>query len=696
MYTSKKLNYLALAAIILLLSLLMGCPTGDGGSGSSDAGTATGDTSGGGSGDTTSDDDDDGDNDSIDQDGDGYTIEDGDCDDTDATIHPDATDIPDDRIDQDCDGYDLAFFYGDSDGDGYGNPSDEVTANTQPDGYVTDSTDCDDNDASIYPGAAEIPDDGIDQSCNGFDLTTYYQDSDADTYGDAAVSLKADTAQPDGYVPDGTDCDDTDASINPGAFDTPSDGIDQDCDGFDNTDCTILVPGHYDKIQLAIENAVDGCLILVSDGTYVENINFLGKKVTLRSVNGAENTIIDGNANGSVVTFINNETNGSILDGFTITNGTGTSWDSLVALAAKSGNDSIIFEDHTASFEAFRTLFIDLNESIASSVSFASTSSSMLGGGIICYKSSPIIRNCIITNNLLTSSGGNGGGGIYADKPASLKIENCNISSNTISGPGGGGGIGINLAFMTEFDIDITDCQIKNNSVVGSGGGISSGISSSTGEPDPESKVTITGCEISGNTAKRGTQGGAGGGLSGSGRIIISDTIFSNNSSRLGGALAFRSVYSDTYQNATITNSVFNSNSADLIGGAIDAIGYVILVNCTIADNFVTGDNANEGQGYGGGIAAHSLNMKNSIVSLNTSVNGSPQIDVTYSSITTCFIGGDPKFVSVEDKDYRLLMGSPCIDTGTDEGAPLFDILGVSRPQGLGFDMGSYEGAVIP
>lgn len=81
-------------------------------------------------------------------------------------------------------------------------------------------TDCNDNDASIYPGAEEIPNDGIDQDCDGSDLII---DTCADTDGDG----HADTAC------GGDDCNDADPTIYPGAEEIPNDGIDQNCDGTD-------------------------------------------------------------------------------------------------------------------------------------------------------------------------------------------------------------------------------------------------------------------------------------------------------------------------------------------------------------------------------------------------------------------------------------------------------------------------------
>jgi hypothetical protein len=97
---------------------------------------------------------------------------------------------------------------------------------------VTDSTDCNDADATVNPGAAEVCD-GKDNDCNGqVDeglLGTFYADTDTDSYGDSASSTQACTA-PAGYVTDSTDCNDADATVNPGAAEV-LDGKDNDCDG---------------------------------------------------------------------------------------------------------------------------------------------------------------------------------------------------------------------------------------------------------------------------------------------------------------------------------------------------------------------------------------------------------------------------------------------------------------------------------
>lgn len=155
----------------------------------------------------------------TDHDGDSYVQLD-DCDDEDADVYPGAPERCDGE-DQDCDGEvdeeaeDAALWFPDLDGDGYGAAGAAAVAGCDaPDGHVADASDCDDAMEGVHPGAPEVAYDGIDDDCDGVDLT------DADGDGSDAIATG------------GADCDDANPVISPtqteGWLD---DGVDNDCDG---------------------------------------------------------------------------------------------------------------------------------------------------------------------------------------------------------------------------------------------------------------------------------------------------------------------------------------------------------------------------------------------------------------------------------------------------------------------------------
>ncbi len=170
----------------------------------------------------------------------GYTSQPEDCDDTDPSANPGATESCD-ELDNDCDGVVdegvTSTFYADADSDGYGDPYSSTEACDAAPGYVADSGDCDDGATSIHPGAGEVCD-GVDNDCDGLvdddddligGLLTWYRDLDDDGYGDPLTTMEQ-CEQPDGYLSDNNDCDDSDPTINPEASEL-CDGSDNDCDG---------------------------------------------------------------------------------------------------------------------------------------------------------------------------------------------------------------------------------------------------------------------------------------------------------------------------------------------------------------------------------------------------------------------------------------------------------------------------------
>lgn len=146
------------------------------------------------------------------------------------------------------------------------------------------------------------------------------------------------------------------------------------------------VPAQYSTIQAAINASANGDTVLVSPGTFFENINFRGKKIVLTSEyyvtqNTASiyATVINGSTpsqpdSGSCVIINNGEDSTTVLQGFAITGGTGTKWN----------------DEHSAGL--YRE-----------------------GGGILVQYSSPVIKDNIIYNNVINNVTGvnsTGGGGI--------------------------------------------------------------------------------------------------------------------------------------------------------------------------------------------------------------------------------------------------------------------------------------------
>lgn len=178
----------------------------------------------------------------------------GDCDDENPEVSPGAVEQCG-GTDEDCDGLTNeagatgeATWYVDADGDGFGDPlADPVFACARSLGLSENAEDCDDEDAGVHPRAAELCD-GVDQDCDGLPddgvaLPTWYRDLDGDGHGDPFETLDT-CVQPDGYVDEGSDCDDGDDQINPNAEDTPLDGIDQDCDGSDDCSAPVFYAGN--------------------------------------------------------------------------------------------------------------------------------------------------------------------------------------------------------------------------------------------------------------------------------------------------------------------------------------------------------------------------------------------------------------------------------------------------------------------
>jgi len=450
---------------------------------------------------------------------------------------------------------------------------------------------------------------------------------------------------------------------------------------FENRPIKEVGEGHsYISIQEAINDAVCGEIILVHDGIYFENINFKGKRITVHSKNGAESTIIDGQANGSVITFDHGEAANSILDGFTIQNGSALNGGGIYCFSSAPNITNCIINGNTAGKDG--------GGIYSSSGSIYSINSS-----------NPKIDNCIISNNIA----GEDGGGVFCNIYSEITITDCHINDNVADGNGGG----INCASYFFIPIsNINDCSITNNTANGVGGGIFC----------VNSLSNITNCTINNNNTASPEGNGCGIFCYACSPSItncivnanIGSGIFceKNSSPKITGCIINGNKGNDTGGGITlcvssspeISNCVISDNKATYSGGIYCSSSSPQINNCTI-----TGNKGN----YSGGIYAvtsSSPELTNCILWGDSPteiylIDSNSSIQTAYSNIQKSFgiysgegnINADPLFVESEKGDYHLMADSPCIDMGTATNAPSKDQAGMSRPQGLEVDMGAYE-----
>ena len=295
----------------------------------------------------------------------------------------------------------------------------------------------------------------------------------------------------------------------------------------------ILVPANYHTVQEAIDAAADGDEVLVSPGIYYEAINFYGKAITVRSMSGADQTAIDASdLSASVVRCVNGEGPGTILDGFTITGGTGT------------------FENNRRK-----------------------------GGGMFNYQSSPTVRNCVFTYNSISAyefTIEGGGAGMY-NEFASPTIENCVFSYNYLFGCSGwlNGGAGM---YNDGAAPKIVDCRFENND--GNNGGGMMNISGA----NPE----VVNCTFIGNNATF-----SGGGLNNTNDAdaMIVNCLFFENTAYHGAALYATSA-SIEIVNCTVTAN-HATNKAGGFFGIANAANNTSISNSIFWDNIANNEPQN-------------------------------------------------------------------------------------------------------
>ncbi len=346
---------------------------------------------------------------------------------------------------------------------------------------------------------------------------------------------------------------------------------------------TIYVPDDYATIQDAISAAVNGDEIIVRQGMYVENIDFLGKAVNVHSEQGPALTQIHGggpSVNKEVVAFENGEGPGSIIDGFVIMNGFGDNGGGIRCVnASPTIINNVVTQCH----------------------------SDFLGGGVFCQNSSPRVAN-----NTFTGNTGGSGGAIYCDNSSPL------IYGNTITENASGSGAGVfceNGSDPTIIDNTIFDnlahgpsCYgggivFYDSSAVVSGNSILQNRALHNGPPG-ESKgggIFCTGTsapQIDDNKIAYNEAYTAGGGIfcGGDATPLVHSNRIHDNLADIGGGIGCE----DSPAALIISQNTLFKNRSVESGGAI----YLAGASPTIDGNVIRRNSSNGGAGTGGGIAS--------------------------------------------------------------------------------------------
>ena len=337
---------------------------------------------------------------------------------------------------------------------------------------------------------------------------------------------------------------------------------------------TWYVPDDFPAgIEAALQDpsVVNGDTIIVKPGTYHENISFPGKAVTLKSEQGPDVTVIDGDMIDNVVSFSGSCTNDSILDGFNITNGYGIKcpWlssptiinnkitgNSVAGIQSGLDADPKIMNNwitgSTYGISASDGAPFISNNTISGNEDFGIYVSQHYGGSLVTIEQNVISDNgkgihgyqCSIrvqNNHFENNYSSQYGGAIYAGD-AFLTLDN-NVFVNNSTG-GNGGALSCGMLYLCK----ITNNLFVENSATGNGGALDIGFD-------------IWDAQIFNNMILRNTAGANGGGIcfaSDPIADVIGNTIYGNTAAGSGGG-----IYASSASQVDIYNSILWNNIPD-------------------------------------------------------------------------------------------------------------------------------------
>ena len=392
----------------------------------------------------------------------GVTSANDDCNDAKSTVNPAiAVENCDTSDDDDCDGTTneqngdfCDLFYLDEDADGYGSATSQCWCASSGAYSAVLGTDCDDSDSSVRPGATEtcnLEDDDCDGSIDE-STTHYYSDLDGDGYGDDATET---CTAGSGRVTATDDCDDADARVFPGA-DELCDELQNDCSastwsatdeegtvsyvttGDAWSDTTSTWSAGTAAVPTTVSLQATGSYRVCPGTWYVTLAAAAGDDVEVIGPYGAATTVLSRNGvSGAVVSVVDSDV---LLQGLTLTGGRGS-----LSGGATYGGGLLVYR--TASTGAGSATLVDCEIT-------ANTASN--GGGIAAYGYGDLT---LTSTNVYSNSATVNGGGLFSQKGA-LVCDLGGVYSNTSTGEGGG----VYFTSNSFGSLDVTTCDWTGNS----------------------------------------------------------------------------------------------------------------------------------------------------------------------------------------------------------------------------------------
>jgi len=438
------------------------------------------------------------------------------------------------------------------------------------------------------------------------------------------------------------------------------------------------------RIQDAVDVASAGAFILVNTGVYASGVQFtpgfalanrlvVTNALTIASVGGPAVTAIAGTRDASSLLGLGSNAvrgvylaGGAFLTGFSISNGAtfGVGTNTGHSFLERSGGgvfldnagiSNCIIANNAADY--YGGGVCGSNGVVVCAAQISSNWAHASGGGI-AWATNTVLLDSRISDNIVADDGiglsTDGGGGVCAS--ASGLISNCVISGNLCL-RGGGGGV-----LIWRGMVEIIDCTIRGNRcTVGRAGGIY------VNSWWPYYRVVVNNCSIEDNA---------------------------NGPSQYGGGAY---IYC-----GEVNNCLIAGNLAQGSGGGVMAAS-CWLNNCTIVSN--------RSQTSAGGVYLSDTKtvLRNSIVYDNSAPAPHTNFYVSSGAITCAFVctmplilgegnsTNDPQFADFDGGNYRLALGSPCINAGSNAYAVgAFDLDDTARIKQSIVDMGAYEAVPEP